>query len=127
MNESLVEASDNPLSAAPPDLAAAPLPQHDPCGEGALGSRSVLDAQEQQLEATLEDRGVRGAFLRCGGVELPLAFADIQRDAATVTVTVHAAVHPDCAQHASSARSGPAHHCVETHPVLNVRIDSVTQ
>eukprot|EP01045_Picozoa_sp_COSAG04_P053535 COSAG04_NODE_23428_length_338_cov_1.288703_1_plen_64_part_01 len=64
MKDSLV-ATANPLSAAPPVLAAAPLPQHDPCGEGSLGSRSVLDVQEQQLDATLEDRGVRGAFLSC--------------------------------------------------------------
>ena len=52
-------------------------PHENPCGEGMLGSpRSVLDAQKQQ-RATLEDRGVRGAFLCCGGKELPLAFADI--------------------------------------------------
>ena len=62
----------------------------DPCGVGALGSpRSVLDVQEQRLEATLADRGVRGAFLCCGGKELPLAFADIRREEANVSVMLN--------------------------------------
>ena len=66
----------------------------DPCGEGVLASRTVLDAQQESRQAVLEDRGVRGAFLCCGDAELPLAFADFQLEGATVTVTVHAAVHP---------------------------------
>ena len=50
------------------------LPQHDPSGRGALGSpRMVRDEQRQPQQATLEDRGVRGAFLSCGGKELPHA------------------------------------------------------
>ena len=62
-----------------------------------IGSpRSVLDAQGQPLEATLEDRGVRGAFLSYGGKELPLAFADIRREEERGGVTVSAAVHPGC-------------------------------
>ena len=91
-------ASEDPSSTAllPAREGARTRDSRDPCGEGALASRTVLDAQQGSAQATLEDRGVRGAFLRCGGVELPLAFADIQCEGATVTVTVHAAVHPDC-------------------------------
>eukprot|EP01045_Picozoa_sp_COSAG04_P013341 COSAG04_NODE_942_length_9261_cov_7.725278_5_plen_1550_part_00 len=97
MKDSLLQqANVNPLSVDGTGLVMVVHPEHDPCGEGALGSRSVLDAQEQQLEATLEDRGVRGAFLSCGGKELPLAFADIRREEERVGVTVSAAVHPSC-------------------------------
>ena len=66
-------------------------PERDPCGEGALGTRMVTEGG-QSHEATLEDRGVRGAFLCCDGKELPLAFANIQREKQKVTVNVHAAV-----------------------------------
>jgi hypothetical protein len=31
-------------------------------------------------------------------IELPLSFASIERDGPTLTVTVHAAVHPGCGQ-----------------------------
>eukprot|EP01046_Picozoa_sp_COSAG06_P016977 COSAG06_NODE_1138_length_10565_cov_16.902446_8_plen_983_part_00 len=76
----------------------------NPSGGGLIGdSRScgLLDALEQPCQAALEDRGVRGAFLSCRSsdgnkVELPLSFADIERDGATLTITVHKEVHPDC-------------------------------
>ena len=76
--------------------------QSESClGEGPIGQpRAVIvshtnDEQAAQ-PATLEDRGVRGAFLCCGDIELPLAFATIKREETTVTVVVHAAVHPGC-------------------------------
>jgi hypothetical protein len=55
-------------------------------------------------QAVLEDRGVRGAFLSYRAddgatqqrIELPLAFANIDCEGATLTVTVHKDVHPDC-------------------------------
>jgi hypothetical protein len=69
----------------------------DASGEGTLGEPNiVLDARGAQHQATLEDRGVHGAFLSCGDMDLPLAFAKIECDSATVTVTVHETVHPGC-------------------------------
>jgi hypothetical protein len=72
----------------------------DPGGAGRIGcERSVKIAGGQAGQAVLaaiEDRGVRGCVLCCGGLELPLTFADIKCNAASVTVTVHAAVHPGC-------------------------------
>ena len=86
---------------------AAPLREvaPNPDGEGVIGTRrTVLDAQQLEQEATLEDRGIRGVVLsyRSGGaaeaVELPLSFANIECAGPTLTVTVHAAVHPGCEQ-----------------------------
>ena len=72
-------------------------PSRDPSGEGQLGEpRFVTNALQAAQQATLEDRGVRGVFLRCDTIELPLALANIQRDGATVTVTVHEGMHPGC-------------------------------
>eukprot|EP01049_Picozoa_sp_SAG25_P017862 SAG25_NODE_4845_length_741_cov_1.761682_1_plen_173_part_10 len=69
----------------------------DASGEGLFAApRPVLDTYGQPQQAALEDRGVRGAFLRCGEMELPLAFADIQRKGTTLNITIHAGVHPDC-------------------------------
>ena len=85
------------LAAGPSSESLSTLPKSDPCGEGALGSRTLVDVQNQPQQATLEDRGVRGAFLSYGGKELPLAFADIRCEGSMVTVTVHEAVHPGCA------------------------------
>jgi hypothetical protein len=69
---------------------------------GAAGEpRALLDGAPGQ--ATLEDRGVGGAFLsfRSTGteamVELPLPFASIERDDSSLRIKVHAAVHPGCA------------------------------
>lgn len=65
-------------------------------------SRALLDGAPGQ--ATLEDRGVGGAFLsfRSTGtpetmVELPLSFASIEHDDSSLRIKVHAAVHPGCA------------------------------
>jgi hypothetical protein len=78
-----------------------------PEGEGALGApRTVVVGlqQQQQHEVTLIDCGIRGVMLsyRSTGasevIELPLSFASIERDGPTLTVTVHAAVHPGCGQ-----------------------------
>lgn len=69
----------------------------DPLGEGLIQEVDVLTPAGPQ-SALLEDRGVRGAVLCCGGAELPLAFAKIEREEATITVTVHESVHPGCAQ-----------------------------
>ena len=66
------------------------LPTLDASGGGAIGEpRSVLDAYENPLAVVLEDRGVRGAFLILHNVpaqqiDLPLAFANIERTAASL-------------------------------------------
>ena len=67
-------------------------------GTGALGApRAVQVGSDEALQsASLEDRGVRGAVIRWEGGELPLTFADTWCGRATLTVTVHEAVHPDC-------------------------------
>ena len=74
-----------------------PEPEPDALGSGTLGQpRTVqVGGGSARLSASLEDRGVRGAVLRWQGDELPLTFSDIERDGATLTVTVSAAVHPD--------------------------------
>ena len=81
----------------------APAPDHPPGGVSLLGQpRQVVTADDHSWLAMLEDRGVRGAFLRCVSdgaqqqMNLPLAFADICCDGASVAVTVHKGVHPDC-------------------------------
>ena len=65
-------------------------------GSGALGPpRTVqVGADSARHLASLEDRGVRGVVLSWEGGELPLSFAAIKREGATLTVTVSAAVHP---------------------------------
>ena len=78
------------------------VPGPDALGSGALGEPRAVQvggemAGPEMALATLEDRGVRGAVLRCGDLELPLAFADIRCEGSMVTVTVHEAVHPGCA------------------------------
>ena len=78
----------------------------DASGEGPIGvPRSVTlaaDAIKQPGQARLEDRGVRGAILCISGdrtqtqIDLPLSFASIEREGATLSITVHKDVHPDC-------------------------------
>ena len=52
-------------------------------GEGRLGEVRtvgvvVAGAPSTTVAATVDDRGVRGAMLNCGEMELPLAFASIR-------------------------------------------------
>lgn len=81
-----------------------PRDRCDPSGEGRLGEPRTVrttgagESDGLELLAAIEDRGVRGCVLSCGSLELPLFFAEIQREDTIVTVTVHAAVHPDCLQ-----------------------------
>ena len=75
----------------------------DASGTGPIGApRSLVDANGRTCSAVLEDRGVRGAWMGCRWdgeaakhIELPLAFAAIELEHATVIITVHEGVHPD--------------------------------
>ena len=75
----------------------------DACGIGQIGDlRSLVDENGRSYRAVIEDRGVRGVALSCRSdgelakqIELPLAFANIERDNSTLTITVHKDVHPD--------------------------------
>ena len=77
----------------------------DASGDGQIVEPlDALDAHGALLQLAVADRGVRGAFLSfrssCAqeaATELPLAFANIERDGPTLRVTVHAEVHPSCA------------------------------
>ena len=74
----------------------------DASGDGPLAPpRAVLDALQQPRSVTLEDHGVGGTVLSYADsqglqIALPLSFAKFERVDATLTITVHAAVHPDC-------------------------------
>eukprot|EP01043_Picozoa_sp_COSAG02_P054361 COSAG02_NODE_6144_length_3769_cov_2.667302_1_plen_949_part_01 len=108
------------LAAAPSETIHSPVPSSpaavgpdvwvDPTGSGTLGTprtvqivgRGDADGAGERAKHQLlwlEDRGVRGAMLCWEGGEQPLAFANIERAAATLIVTVNAAVHPSfCAR-----------------------------
>eukprot|EP01045_Picozoa_sp_COSAG04_P018514 COSAG04_NODE_1718_length_5812_cov_4.154210_3_plen_980_part_00 len=74
----------------------------DASGDGPLAPpRAVLDALQQPRSVTLEDHGVGGTVLTFADsqglqIVLPLSFAKFERAGATLTITAHAAVHPDC-------------------------------
>jgi hypothetical protein len=80
------------LGGEPPlaTVAAVPLPS------AARGPDATVDGDASKSWTSVDDRGVRGAVLRWEGGELPLTFADIEQNNATLTVTVSEAVHPDC-------------------------------
>ena len=65
-------------------------------------SAPAAQVVEQPGQARLEDRGVRGVILCISGdrtqtqIDLPLSFASIEREGATLSITVHKDVHPDC-------------------------------
>ena len=54
-------ASDDPASSSTAGATLQQCNSCDPCGQGALASRTVLNAQQESTQAVLEDRGVRGA------------------------------------------------------------------
>ena len=79
-------------------VAAPPSP--DAAGSGAVGApRAVrVNSDASQSSASLEDRGVRGAFLRWGDMELPLDWSTaFELDGTTLSITVHEGIHPGCA------------------------------
>ena len=63
-------------------------------------------AHETPSQVTLEDRGIGGACVSCRSTrtsmseatDLPLSFANIKCDGPTLSITVHKAIHPSCAQ-----------------------------
>ena len=94
MNAGLLDVVVNPI------VGGSSGPSSDATGSGAAGApREVrVNGDTNHSSATLEDRGVRGAFLRCGDMKLPLDWSTaFELDGTTLSITVHEGIHPGCA------------------------------